>query len=292
MATSGGGQSPLAETVAAEGAVLSDWVDHKHFEELDSTQSFVETSHEDFDQTKVTVVSADFQTNGRGTGERIWHASRGRSLLATFYFRFPADCSNTFVNRNAPNVTKVLALSAISALSKVAEGLPGVDGSALRFGVKWPNDIVVSGRKIGGILARAVPFNGRLEGIILGIGINVNTPAADLAQIDRPVWPATSLYALTGEERLFDVADLRRRLIGEFASELPSYFAGGFSAFRQRVNDLEVLMGTKVRFRVHTTRELEGIFEGVDDDGLIVLRLPGGEVQSFPSGEIIPQQLS
>merc|ERR1712070_1316658 len=97
----------------------------------------------------------------------LWtgHASRARSVLATFYFRFPAECADVFVNKNAPNVTKVLAVAAISALSQVADGQQDVDGSALRFGVKWPNDIIVGGRKIGGILARAVPFNGRLEGI-------------------------------------------------------------------------------------------------------------------------------
>merc|ERR1712187_1091731 len=99
-----------------------------------------EREHAKFDQTKLTVVSADFQTAGRGTKDRRWHGVRAQSILSTFYFRFPSECSSPFVNQNAPNVTKVLAASAVEVLRRVAPGL--------HFGVKWPNDVVVNGHKI------------------------------------------------------------------------------------------------------------------------------------------------
>lgn len=265
-------RSSLAET-----RILAEWVDHRHFEEIDSTQSFIEREHESFNQEKLTAVSADFQSAGRGTGDRSWHGEKAQSIMVSFFFRFPAHCDNDFVNSNAPNVTKVLAVSAVDTLEWATDHT---------FGIKWPNDVVCSGCKVGGILARAVPFNGRLEGIIVGIGINVNTSQEELDRIRRPVWPAASLLTLHGER--FDVPRLRRKLLGGFAMELQRFFAGGFAVFRERVNSLEVLMGTKVWFRAHESDEFEGVFEGIQDDGLILLRLADGEVKAFPSGEIIP----
>merc|ERR1712216_823310 len=117
-----------------------------------------------------------------------------------------------------------------------------------------------------------------------GIGVNVNTPQEELDEIERPVWPATSLRALTGVDE--DIVELRRQLVWRFASELQTYFAGGFAIFRERVNSLEVLLGARVCFRVHKRQEPEeGIFEGVSDDGLIQLRRAGGDLRTYPSGE-------
>ncbi|CAE7034938.1 unnamed protein product [Symbiodinium natans] len=261
--------------------LLDEWVDHRHFEEIDSTQSFIEREHEKFNQDKLTAVSADFQTAGRGTGGRSWHATKAQSVMVSFFLRFPGEQTDDFVNSNAPNVTKVLAVAAVDTLQWATDG-------AQTFGIKWPNDVVVGGCKIGGILARAVPFRGRLDGIIVGIGLNVNTSRADLDAIARPVWPATSLWALCGRD--FDVAAIRRRLVGTFAIELRRFFITGFAGLRDRVNGLDVLLGTEVWFRVH---ESEGpfhcVFEGIQEDGLILLRLDSGEVKAFPSGEIVPK---
>merc|ERR1712019_235611 len=114
---------------------------------------------------------------------------------ASFFFRFPKSCTDEFVNQNAANATKVLALSAVAALREsVPEGATGVN-----LGVKWPNDITVNNGKIGGILAQAIPST-RLDGIVLGIGLNINTSQGDLQKIRRPVWPAESLKAVAGQK--------------------------------------------------------------------------------------------
>lgn len=279
-----------ASSAAGDG-YADDWVVALHYDELDSTQSFVEREHENFDQGKLTVVSADLQTAGRGTGGRTWAASPGESVLATFFFRFPAECPTAFVNRSAPNVTQVLAVSAASALgwatANVEEDGEGQVPEA-SIGLKWPNDIILNGGKVGGILARAVPFRGRLEGIIIGIGLNINTSRQDLAGIERPVWPATSLRAALG--RRFDVSAVRGRLVSTFASNLRTFFSEGFLGFRDQVNQLDVLCGKPVSFRTSDTNVENCIYEGIDKDGLILLRLSGGETEAFPSGEIVPWQ--
>lgn len=259
------------------------WVNTLHFETIDSTQSFVEREFRNFDQRQLTVVSADFQTSGRGTRDRQWQAVPKQSVLLTCFFRFPKDCSTEFVNRNAPNVTKVMALAAVEALRP--------EGPDLQLGLKWPNDVMLSGCKVGGILARAEPSQTgeglRLDGIIVGIGLNINTKQPALNQIDRPVYPATSLLVATEASEDFDVAAIRQRLIGILAQELRAFFQGGFPSIRSRVNTLEVLMGQEVRFRLHATAEVQGTFQGVDDAGNICIALPEG-VMSYPSGEIIP----
>ncbi|CAE8693091.1 unnamed protein product, partial [Polarella glacialis] len=297
MTSSCSGQEPCSAAAEpadlARDTLLHEWVDHRHFEEIESTQTFVEREYESFDPGRLTAVSADFQSAGRGTRDRVWKASQGQSILVTFFFRFPAECETDFVNRNAPNVTKVLAVAAIETLRWAAAAEASAPGSAsgqgLEFGMKWPNDVVVSGQKVAGVLARAIPCGGRLDGIIVGIGINVNTPQADLDQIVRPVWPAGSLRSVTGDRQVYDLPAIRRRLLGTFAVELRSFFSGGFPAFRHRVNELEVLMGTQVRFRLSETEEVDGVFEGIQEDGLIQLRLAGGEVKSYVSGEIVPK---
>lgn len=265
------------------GVGTDSWIHCMHFAEIDSTQSYVERSHESFDQDKLTVVSADYQTAGRGTRDRVWCASPAQSVLATFFFRFPADCTTEFVNQNAVNSTQVLAVSAVEILEEVA------GSKQTTFGIKWPNDIVVNGLKLGGILARAVASPGpRLDGIVLGIGININTEQEDLNMIERPVWPATSLRVACQSELPYDVAMVRSMLAARLSKNLQRFFRDGFGAFRQRVNHLEVHAGLQVRFRVSDTQVLRGVFVGLDNMGHIILRGTDGNEQSYPSGEIIP----
>jgi len=289
MATRSGEGGSASSTTLAPRIESEGWFDEVHFAEIDSTQSYVEREHESFNQARLTVVSADHQTAGRGTRDRTWEARKGKTITVTFYFRFPPDQPTDFVNRNAPNVTKVLSLAVVDAL-RWASGSNPHPRADLRINMKWPNDVVANGQKIAGVLARAVVHKGRLDGIIIGTGVNINQTSEEMALINRPVWPATSLRAVTGSTEDFDVASVRRRLVLSFGAELQTFFAGGFPAFRSRVNDLEVLIGTEVRFRVSDTEVIDGIFDGVDEDGLIVLRLPDGSTRPLPSGEIIPKK--
>eukprot|EP00392_Amoebophrya_sp_AT5.2_P019542 g20427.t1 len=122
-----------------------------HFSEIASTHTFVEKSFAAFDPGRLTSVSADFQTAGRGTGSRSWLAPKsGHSVLQTFYFTLPERCKP-----QAASFLQVAALSFLRCLEqKVCKGLEG--GEKLQFRLKWPNDLMLNGRKIGGILSRMV----------------------------------------------------------------------------------------------------------------------------------------
>jgi BirA family biotin operon repressor/biotin-[acetyl-CoA-carboxylase] ligase len=135
------------------------------------------------------LVAADEQTAGRGRLGRRWLAPAGTSLLCSLQLR-PSVASEWL-----PELTGVASRAcadAIAALTKLEPEL------------KFPNDVLVAGRKVAGILAEA-----REERVVLGLGVNVNVPAEELPQeVDRP---ATSLLVETGRE--LDRAELLAELL-------------------------------------------------------------------------------
>ena len=135
------------------------------------------------------LVAADEQTAGRGRLGRRWLAPAGTSLLCSLQLR-PAIASERL-----PELTGVAA-------NACAEAVAALTG--LKPELKFPNDVLVGGRKLAGVLAEA-----REERVVLGIGVNVNVTAEELPQeVDRP---ATSLLVETGRE--LDRADLLAELL-------------------------------------------------------------------------------
>lgn len=113
------------------------------------------------------VLVADHQTAGRGRLDRTWSAPPGASLLVSVLLRPRLDPEAAFL------VTAAGAVAACQACSQVAAVFPGI---------KWPNDLVVvagerfTGRKLAGILAESVVSDGRIDAVVLGMGLNVNWP--------------------------------------------------------------------------------------------------------------------
>jgi BirA family biotin operon repressor/biotin-[acetyl-CoA-carboxylase] ligase len=135
------------------------------------------------------LVATGEQTAGRGRLGRRWFAPAGTSLLCSLQLR-PAVPSERL-----PELTGVAARACAEAIG----ALTGLEPE-----LKFPNDVLVGGRKVAGILAEA-----REERVVLGLGVNVNVPAAELPQeVDRP---ATSLLVETG--RQFDRAELLAELL-------------------------------------------------------------------------------
>jgi len=133
-----------------------------------------------------------------------------------------------------------------------------------------------------------------LDSVIVGAGVNINQTQAEMDRIRRPVWPATSLRAITGSSVAFDVTAIRRRLTTVFAEELQLFFAEGFPAFRERINSMDALLrlrpaAREVIFRISEQEEIEGAFEGVDEEGFIVIRQHDGTARAFPAGELVPK---
>jgi len=272
-------------------------IEFKHFPTIDSTHTYCEANWMNFDlqSSELIAVSADNQTAGRGTGDRKWEDEEATSVLMTFVFQFPEQCTNEFIGNNVSCLTKVLSLAALEALEDITaeyvkKELCGVRESTIKqppvFSMKWPNDIILNDKKIGGVLAKCIARKGRQDTIILSIGINVNSGDKFLAHIDRPVWPASSIRAEIGSS--FDIAMVRTATARTLSKHLRPFFQDGFAAFHEKCSQREVYTGRQVTFS--TGKEtLVGTFLGLGASGAILLKTADGKFHELFSGEIIDE---
>jgi len=129
-----------------------------------------------------TVLAARTQTAGRGRQQRTWQTEPGRNL--TFSFLWRGRVSEAWV----PSLAQALSLGIATY----------IEGEGISAAIKWPNDILVSGRKISGILCERLGAGGDEAIVVAGIGLNVNMTPEEAAKIEQP---ATSLRIETGAER-------------------------------------------------------------------------------------------
>jgi BirA family transcriptional regulator, biotin operon repressor / biotin---[acetyl-CoA-carboxylase] ligase len=236
----------------------------RHFTTIDSTNTWSKLNVQLFDPKKLSVITADEQSAGRGRFKRKWE-SPSQNVFATFCFFLEMRRSDI------GNIPQVLAISAFEALEE------------LHFHpqLKWPNDILLSEKKVGGILCETTMVTNGLW-VIVGIGINVNMPLDLLSKIDRP---ATSLFVEKGvpvEEELVTL-----KLIKHFNINLEKFLQKGFDPFlptyRQKLGNLK---GKKIRF--HDNQVIwEGVFHSIKDDGSLNLILDSGVIKNFIAGEIM-----
>src|SRR5258707_7850262 len=194
---------------------------------------------------------ADSQTRGRGRLGRTWHSPPGENLYASFVLRPSLD------PRRAPLVTLASGLAVADAIEPLVAGG--------RVALKWPNDVLVDGRKIAGVLSEAHFGAEGGSWIVVGIGINVRTRSfpADIA------WPATSLIlaGATSPDRsaLFvELASALSRRLDALEKDDPSTLIDAFAA-------KDALRGRSI-----TVDGAPAIAIGIDRDGALRIRRPDG----------------
>jgi BirA family biotin operon repressor/biotin-[acetyl-CoA-carboxylase] ligase len=204
----------------------------------------------------LTLVLADEQTQGRGRLERIW-----QSALGGLYF--------TMVLRPDIAPLEMFRLNFAASLS-LAETLQAHYG--LDAGLKWPNDVLVSGAKICGMLLEMEAEADAVHYVNVGMGINVNNdPGAEVGN-------ATSVCRLLG--RTVPRRELLIAFLDRFESRLSSGLASVVDEWRRRAVTLQR------RVRIVTVREsVEGTAVDVDQNGALVLRLPDGSLTRVIYGD-------
>jgi BirA family biotin operon repressor/biotin-[acetyl-CoA-carboxylase] ligase len=237
----------------------------KHFETIDSTNTWAKQHAPEFDKNHLTLITASEQTAGRGRFKRKWESPPNQNIYATFCF---------FIEKHREDIKNLPQVLSISAC-KVVENL-GFEPK-----LKWPNDVLISGKKMAGILCETVPLSGFLC-VVLGIGLNVNMPLEILQKIDRP---ATSLFAEDNVQR--DVEEVTLQLQQQFVQDLEYFLEYGFHHFLQIYKTYIVhVEGDLIRF--HDNRIVwEGTFKSVNEDGSLNLQLSSGEYKTFHAGEIL-----
>lgn len=204
-----------------------------------------------------TVVAAREQTQGRGRREREWLSSTGENLTFSIFLR------GKFDPRHLPSVSMAAAVA-------VAELL---ESEGLKPSLKWPNDVLVNGKKICGILAEGIT-----GGVIIGIGLNVNMRSAD--HIDQP---ATSVLMETGKRR--DVDELLGKLLTHLSLRLDEWSAGGFSQIRKNWESKVSNIGRTVKVRDGGTVRT-GVLAGFGNDGELLLRDEQGNISAVWAGDL------
>lgn len=223
-----------------------------HLDRVDSTNSYISGLLRSGRGQEELVVTADFQEAGRGQGDRGWISQPGENLLMSVLL-FPAFLS----------ASSQFHLSRIASLA-VVDTLKGFD---LDPYVKWPNDILVNGKKIAGILIENGITGKKLSHSIIGTGLNLNQEQFPLFP-----FPATSLV-MEGWQRIRprEVSDRLLESLGARYSQLES---GLTHMLEKEYLDHLYLMDRPGKFisgGVHFT----GIIRGVDDSGQLVVEQNG-----------------
>jgi BirA family biotin operon repressor/biotin-[acetyl-CoA-carboxylase] ligase len=219
-------------------------------EECESTQGLVGPS-----DPEGTVAVCEAQTAGRGRLGRVWEAPRDAAILCSTMLRPPAG-------RKQPELALV---------GGVATALAVEDALARPAQIKWPNDVLVDGAKVAGVLAEA-----RDGVVVLGIGINVNQTAEQLPAGQQP--PAASLRTVDGTER--ERAPLLARLLAELERAYGRWLDGGLTELHPDLDARDYLRGRRV-----TVDGTAAVAFGVDTAGRLELDVDG-ERRVVESGDV------
>ncbi|WP_417810981.1 biotin--[acetyl-CoA-carboxylase] ligase [Thalassospira alkalitolerans] len=209
------------------------------------------------------LIWARQQTTGRGRRGRAWSSPVG-NLYSSLLLR--PDCPLF----EAAKLTFLIAVA-------MAEAIEMVSGNQIRPDCKWPNDLMVNGRKISGILLESASNDGtQTDYLVIGAGVNVAFYPDDAER------PATSLAALGAPTSVKDVLQI---YVARIAHWLPIWEAQGFAPIREAWLTRAYGVGEPVIARL-TQRTLEGTFVGLDDDGALVLRETDGTEHRIGAGEV------
>lgn len=229
---------------------------------VDSTNS--ELLRRDTPAAGCAVLLAERQTGGRGRRGRSWTSPLGAHIYLSLARRFGGG------------LARLGGLSLVAGVA-AAEGLRDLGLS--RVGLKWPNDLVIDGRKLGGLLVEGGGEAGGPVRAVIGIGLNVRMPAAQAGLIDQP-WLDLA-QALPEPASRNAVA---QAVLGRLLPALAVFDAEGLAAFRPRYAALDALHGQRVVVRLDSG-DVFGTAEGIAEDGALRLRTPQG-LRDFHAGEV------
>lgn len=212
------------------------------------------------------MVVAEEQTAGRGRMGRSWHSPAGKGLWVSLILQPRMDL------RKAPQLTLLTAVALCRSLRKA---------TSLEIGIKWPNDLLIDGKKISGILLESIAEDERLLYVVTGVGISVNLSVEDYPE--ELLGKATSLRIASGQA--WDREELLAAFLGEWENLYDVYLRQGFSPIRTLWETHSVTLGRSVGMDTRSGR-IEGEALGLDEQGGLRIQQLDGTVTSVFAGEI------
>jgi len=212
-----------------------------------------------------TLVIADHQTSGRGRLDRRWESPPGSSLLMSLLFR------PELAPRQAQRLTMICGLAVLDAVEQE---------TGLRLGLKWPNDVLVNGAKVAGILTELGLSGDQVDYVVVGIGLNVNLEPTQLP--GDLLMPATSLSEASGREvaRLPLLQAFLLAVEGRYQS-----LKSGLSPYAEWAERL-VTLQKPVTVSDADGEMIEGVAEAVDADGALLVRLADDQMRAVLAGDV------
>ncbi|MDD5428544.1 MAG: biotin--[acetyl-CoA-carboxylase] ligase [Candidatus Omnitrophica bacterium] len=214
------------------------------------------------------IILAEEQDKGKGRHGRSWTSpSRGGIYLS-------AILRPRITPNEIPKITLLAAVAAAKAIREV---------TGLQAMIKWPNDILVSGKKVCGILTEMKAEQDSVSFIVIGIGINCNTPVRQLPKSASSLREELGLHA---RDEHVPRLELVKKLIEKLEEDYFLLKKDGFRPIMEEWKHLTDMLGARVRV-VLQNRAFEGLAHNIDPDGALIVRKDAGTLERISSGDII-----
>ena len=213
------------------------------------------------------LVVADTQTAGKGRRGRSWESPAGKNIY------FSLIIKPDIAPDKAPMLTLVMAMAVLRALEEVMNG-------SMSLGIKWPNDIVLNGKKICGILTEMCLEKNRIGHVVIGVGINVKNQDFPEELVDK----ATSLEAECGQT--FSRSNILQEIMKTFEEEYDRFLqTEDLSGIVEPYNAGLINRGREVRV-LDPQGEYNGVARGIDNSGELIVELADGTLTNVYAGEV------
>jgi BirA family biotin operon repressor/biotin-[acetyl-CoA-carboxylase] ligase len=214
-----------------------------------------------------TVIFTTCQTSGRGRYNRKWVCDNSENIYMSIVLK-PDNISDF----PFPNLTQYLSIALCNVLEK---------DFSLNPVIKWPNDILVEGAKISGILAESYMENNTVKGIVLGLGLNVNMEKETLEKIDQK---ATSIFALTGKN--YDCETITRKICDEFFLNYDKFVKEGFSFIKDKYIQKCFFLGKNIKISENGEKK-EYFAEAIDENGFLTVKDELNNISKIITGDVL-----
>lgn len=242
---------------------LGQYIDYH--ESVDSTQKIAHRLGLE-NAAEGTVVIADEQVQGKGRMDRVWHSPKSTGVWVSIILRpnIPLPM--------APQLTLLTAVAVVQAIEECTNLEPSI---------KWPNDILINGKKVTGILTELQAEADRIHSVIIGIGINVNQQKSDYPPELQEI--ATSLSIEKGE--LINRAELIRAVFSRLEKLYKLYLQNGFQPIKLLWESYAISIGKHITART-LSGNIYGKALGITEDGVLKIEDEDGVIHHIYSADI------
>ena len=236
-----------------------------YLDRVNSTNSYAKENIQKFEDK--TIISANTQSGGRGRFNRVWIDMGEGNLFMSIVLK-PSSVFNPVY----ANLTQYMSV----VLCRIFEEY------GLEPQIKWPNDVLIEGKKIAGILCETVIQNGSLKGLILGVGVNLNADKDKLSLVsDKPVTALNLELSREYEDKhLFT-----EKLLNEFFKHYDSFLMNGFIMIKDEYLQRCSFIGKKIKVQLYD-KTIEAVAMRLTDSGELILK-DGKKEIALSSGDII-----